>query len=430
MLVTSPWLADPSVEVTGKMRTVVRDSWARAEQSQLDPDRLLAPLLFESGELKEYRESHPLAEMMPVIRKLLVRDADEDSGMLVAVGDAMGRLLWVEGDQDLKSRAESMMFVEGSDWSEAVAGTSAPGTALAVDHSIQIRRAEHFNRLVHAWSCTAVPVHDPETKAIIGVIDITGGEQAVDRHTMPLMEATAQVVETELLVKRMQQRSSETSKRSAKSRFVLFDTLPSSSKSRSTRATLHILGRDTAQLVSGEESIELTARHSEIMLLLAFNRAGLSAERLSEMLWGDPTATQRLRAEMVRLRKLLDKFQPGIAPESKPYRLSDKVEVDAQHVVALLDRGAHRVALSAYRGDVLPGSTSPGVEGVRDEIAEHLREAILSDGSVDLLLEYANSDRGAQDLEIWQQILKMLPAKSPKRSHVVTHIESLQRTVD
>jgi transcriptional regulator of acetoin/glycerol metabolism len=350
--------------------------------------------------------------------------------MLVAVGDAMGRLLWVEGDQGLKSKAESMMFVEGSDWSEAVAGTSAPGTALAVDHSIQIRREEHFNRLVHAWSCTAVPVHDPETKAIIGVIDITGGEQAVDRHTMPLMEATAQVVETELLVKRMQQRSSEYSRRSAKSRFVLFDTLPSSSKSRSTRATLHILGRDTAQLVSGEESLELTARHSEILLLLAVNRAGLSAERLSELLWGDPTATQRLRAEMVRLRKLLDKFQPGLAPESKPYRLSDKVEVDAQHVVALLDRGAHRVALSAYRGDVLPGSTSPGVECVRDEIAEHLRESILSDGSVDLLLEYANSDRGAQDLEIWQQILKMLPAKSPKRSHVVTHIESLQRTLD
>lgn len=425
---TSPWLADPSVEVTGKVRTVVRDSWARAEQSHLDPDRLLAPLLFESAELKEYRESHPLAEMMPVIRKLLVRDADDGSGMLVAVGDAMGRLLWVEGDQGLKSKAESMMFVEGSDWSEAVAGTSAPGTALAVDHSIQIRREEHFNRLVHAWSCTAVPVHDPETKAIIGVIDITGGEQAVDRHTMPLMEATAQVVESELLVKRMQMRTSASSRKATKSRFVLFDTLPSAAKPVATRATMHILGRDSAVIVSGDDSLELTTRHSEIMLLLACNRAGLSAERLSELLWGDATATQRLRAEMVRLRKILDKFQPGLAPESKPYRISGKLEVDAQQVVALLDRGAHRVALSAYKGDVLPGSTSPGVEAVRDEIAQHLRESIFNDGSLDLLLEFARSDRGIQDVEIWHLILTLLPAKSPKRSHVVTHIESLEAT--
>lgn len=93
---TSPWLADPDVVVPGTVRAVVRDSWSRAEQSQLDPDRMLSPLLFESSELNEYRQAHPLAQMMPVIRKLLVRDADNDSGMLVAVGDAMGRLLWVD----------------------------------------------------------------------------------------------------------------------------------------------------------------------------------------------------------------------------------------------------------------------------------------------------------------------------------------------
>ncbi|MEG2777951.1 MAG: GAF domain-containing protein, partial [Aurantimicrobium sp.] len=269
-LVTSPWLADPDVVAPGTVRAVVRDSWSRAEQSQLDPDRMLSPLLFESSELNEYRQAHPLAQMMPVIRKLLVRDADNDSGMLVAVGDAMGRLLWVEGDQGLKSKAESMMFVEGSDWSESVAGTSAPGTALTLDHAIQIRRDEHFNRLVHAWSCTAVPVHDPETKAIIGVIDITGGDQAVDRHTMPLVEATAHAVETELMVSRLRNRDSKP----AASKFVLFNNLPSSTKNKAARATMHILGRDTALVTIEDRSIELTQRHAEIMTLLAWNRSG------------------------------------------------------------------------------------------------------------------------------------------------------------
>jgi hypothetical protein len=397
--VTSPWLADPDVVVPGTVRAVVRDSWSRAEQSQLDPDRMLSPLLFESSELNDYRQAHPLAQMMPVIRKLLVRDADNDSGMLVAVGDAMG-----------------------SDWSESVAGTSAPGTALALDHAIQIRRDEHFNRLVHAWSCTAVPVHDPETKAIIGVIDITGGEQAVDRHTMPLMEATAHAVETELMVSRLRNRDSS---KNASSKFVLFNNLPSAAKNKAARATMHILGRDTALVTIEDRSIELTQRHAEIMTLLAWNRSGLSAERLSELLWGDSSFTSRLRAEMVRLRKLLDKFHPGIAPESKPYRLPEQVEIDAQQVVALLDRGAHRAALSAFRGALLPDSVSPGIEDIREELSLHLRESLLSDASVEVLMDFANTDQGLEDLDVWHQVLKMLPAKSPKRAHVVAHVENL-----
>lgn len=420
---SSQWLADLDGEGRGGVREVVRESWSRAEQSRLDPDRLIAPLLFESGELNDYRESHPLARMMPVIRKLLVHDADDDSGMLVAVGDAMGRLLWVEGDQGLKSRAESMMFVEGSDWSEAVAGTSAPGTALALDHAIQIRRDEHFNRLVHAWSCTAVPVHDPETKAILGVIDITGGEQAVDRHTMPLMVATAHAVENELMLQRMRERDARSAQADSRASVVLFDTLPSSTKQ--VRATMHVLGRSTALLSIGDRSLELTTRHAEIMTLLACHRSGLSAERLSELLWDDPSATSRLRPEMVRLRKLLDEFQPGLAPESKPYRLPKEVELDAQHVVALLDRGAHRAALAAYQGEILPGSLAPGIQDVRHEVAAHLRESVLTDASVEVLMEYCNSPQGITDADAWKQALRMLPLRSPKRAHAVAHLESI-----
>jgi hypothetical protein len=423
---TSPWLADPTVVEPGTVRALVRESWSRAQQSQLDPERLLSPLLFQQDELSEYRDAHPLAALMPVIRKLLVSDADNDSGMLVAVGDAMGRLLWVEGDQGLKSRAESMMFVEGSDWSEGAAGTSAPGTALALDHAIQIRRAEHFNQLVHAWSCTAVPVHDPETRNIIGVIDITGGDQAVDRHTMPLMEATAHAVETEMMLQRMRERHTSPQRESRLSRFVLFDTLPSAPQTRAVPPTMQILGRDTALLSCGSQTLELTARHAEIMTLLAWNRSGLSAERLAELVWGSAEATSKLRAEMVRLRKLLDRFQPGLAPESKPYRLSSRLEVDAQQVVALLDRGAHRAALAAYRGPLLPDSVSPGIDDVRRELAEHLRESLLTDASVEVLLDYAHSEDAVDDIAVWSQILRMLPPKSPRRAGVVAHIERLQ----
>lgn len=443
--VTSSWLVDIDVEAPQQIRLLVRESWERAEKSRLDRDRLLSPLEFESDELGEYRQAHPLSAVMPVIRKLLVHDADNDSGMLVAVGDAMGRLLWVEGDRSLKRRAESMMFVEGADWNETVAGTSAPGTALALDHAIQIRRDEHYNRLVHAWSCTAVPVHDPETRNIIGVIDITGGEQAVDRHTMPLMEATAHAVETELMLQRFRQREGQRAPSAAPvsgeatqhSRLISFGSRAATEIPRSpapsnklrapiARATLHILGRDTATLSLGGRSVELTRRHAEIMTLLSWHRVGLSAERLTELLTGSPAASARVRSEMVRLRRHLECLDPAIAPTSKPYCLPLPPESDAQQVVALLDRGAHRAALAAYRGPILPGSTSPGIQVIRDDVSAHLREALLGDASAEVLLEYAHLAEGAHDLEVWKEVLRLLPAKSPKRAGVVGHIERLE----
>lgn len=458
VFVTSPWLALPAEALSRpKLRPLVQESWDRALSRHLDPEQLLVELDVPEDELVEYRLAHPLASVLPVIRRLLVRDADEDSGMLVAVGDAMGRLLWVDGDRALRRRAEGMLFVEGAGWSEAQVGTSAPGTALELDHGIQISGDEHFNKLVHGWSCTAVPIHDPETRAIIGVIDITGGKQAVDPHTLPLMEATAAAVESELMVQRLTAQrfqvgaGTERSRRSPSSVLRLgsithFGAASSAPKpvtastpaiglpkpAASQRATLRVLGRDTGELMIGESRIELSARHTEILTLLAWHRQGLSAERLADMVYGDDfsagTSAGTLRAEMVRLRRILDAVAPGLSPESRPYRLRQTVELDAQHVGSLLDRGAHRVALATASGPVLPASLAPGIEAIRFEVRGHLREALLTDASADVLLEYAQTDDAADDLEVWTAVLRLLPARSPRRAGVVHHIEQLERS--
>ncbi len=126
--------------------------------------------------IERLRESHPLAPALPVIRRLLVDDA-ADSGVVVAVSAADGTLLWVEGDPKARRKAEAMNFVPGADWSERGVGTNAPGTALALDRELQIRGSEHFSRIVQPWSCTAAPVHDPATGALLGAIDLTGGSQ-------------------------------------------------------------------------------------------------------------------------------------------------------------------------------------------------------------------------------------------------------------
>lgn len=417
----------PASEST-RPRKLVVESWERGRELDLNPEKLLSPLVFGQAELADYRESHPLAAVMPVIQKLLVQDADNDSGMLVAIGDAMGRLLWVEGDQTLKAQAASMMFVEGSDWSEASAGTSAPGTALALDHAIQIRRTEHFNLLVHDWSCTAVPVHDPETGAILGVIDITGGDQAVDRHTLPLMEATAMAVQNELLVQRMRSRrdvGDPVTIALSSGRGSVIE-LPR----RRPLPSLNVLGRDEGLLVIDGVSHTIGRRHTEILLLLATHREGLSAQALAESVYGDSESVGTLRSEMVRLRAALEPVAPQLIPQSKPYRLETSIESDLLHVTSLLQRGAHRAALSAYRGAILPDSLAPGVRELQSEIETLMREVILTDASKDVLLEYVESELGRNDVEALALLLRILPQKSPRRAGVVTRLELLEQPDD
>ena len=91
-----------------------------------------------------------------------------------------------------------MNFVEGALWDEAHAGTNAPGTALAVDHEVQIFATEHFRHTVQDWTCAAAPIHDPATGQVLGALDITGGDVVAHPHSLALVRAAARVAETRL----------------------------------------------------------------------------------------------------------------------------------------------------------------------------------------------------------------------------------------
>jgi hypothetical protein len=94
--------------------------------------------------------------------------------------------------------AEAMGFLPGTDWSEEVMGTSAPGLALQSGSPVQISQAEHFAPDVHSWSCSAVPVTHPLTGQVIGIIDVTGGDDAVSSIVLPLLASTAKAAGAEL----------------------------------------------------------------------------------------------------------------------------------------------------------------------------------------------------------------------------------------
>ena len=386
----------------GAARDVVEDSWRRSFRTHPRREDAAVESVLGEDELRSYREGHALAPVMPLISDLLVQPA-ADAGTVVAIGDESGRLLWIDGDSGVRRRAERMAFLEGADWSEGSIGTSAPGTALATGGAVQIAGPEHFSPLVEAFSCTAVPIRDPRSGEPIGVVDITGGGQAVSGYALPLVRAAVAAAE-----ERLRALAPPRGRRA-----------PSSAP-----AVLSVTGRDHGVLRSGQRTLNLSVRHSEILVLLAGSPRGLTAEELSDRLYEQCVPAVTLRAELVRLRKVLDRFGGGVELHSRPYRV-EGLEVDSMHALAQLERGSHRLALNSYGGQILPRSESPAIAELRDELSATLREAVVGSAGADVLMAYLQLPEAAGDAEAWQTALRLLPPRSPKRAGVVAHLERL-----
>jgi transcriptional regulator of acetoin/glycerol metabolism len=388
------------------IRPLVRESWRRSLASGVDPDRALVPAAFDAAELRGYRDSHPLSTVMPVVRRLLT-EAAVDANHMVAVGDAQGRLLWVEGDPALVARAEAINFIEGSWWSEDRAGTNAPGLALALDRPVQVFAAEHFSRLVQPWSCTAVPVHDPDTLQLLGFLDLTGGDHVASPQAMALVRAAVAAMESELRLQRLQQPPVLRPRRRA--------------PRHGDRLT--VLGLDHAILTLGSQDFRLSPRHSEMILLLLMHSIGLSADELAVELLEGEINTVTVRAEMSRLRRLVG----ADAVQSQPYRLTSDLSCDLLRVKELLRRGSVRQAIAAYSGPVLPRSLAPGIVAIREDIRTELREQAWASGEAELVLEAAELPDFRDDVQLWETALQLLPAGDPKRGHVQAHLRVLDR---
>lgn len=418
---------------------LLRASWSRSRDYVTDPSEALAPIALDDAHLRELRRDHPLSAVMPVFERLLTRPAAE-AGLIVAVGDARGRLLWVDGDRPTLRRAESVAFQPGADWSERAIGTSAPGTALAAGHGVQVHRSEHFAHHVQGFSCTAAPIRCPLTGEVLGVVDVTGGAEAVSTHSLPLILAAVDAAQAELrklggIAARPGHRPDRTAPSTPPARTQSIGSLPGDVSAPLLELT--VLGAERPHLRAGPQSSELTLRHAEILTLLLQDRRsrdaaaghGMSAEALAQALYGAPGHEVALRAELVRLRRRLADL---VAPDrleiaSRPYRLVGRITSDAEQLLERLAAGDRDAALTLWSGPLLPTSESPGVAELRLEVDVVLREAMLQDADADQLWRYLDSGRDVADEELLRTALRILPSDSPRRAVLLGRATAMQR---
>jgi GAF domain len=453
-------------------REVVSESWRRSLAAHVDPDHGGPPLVYEHREITRVRDGHPLAAVLPLLRDTLVSIADEAMHMMI-VTDARGLILWREGQRDVLRTAERGGLVEGTRWSEDSIGTNAMGTALAADHAVQIHSAEHLVRTYHRWTCAASPIHDPETGAMIGAVDVTGPARTFHPTTLALVVAAARLAEghlaTQLAMRdeRLLARNlphlvglrdepgalltpggrvlaaqplgwlpSRVQIPTAGDRVPLDDgegtleplaegwLLRLHRRGARTRPVLSLpfLGAERAVACLNGRPVRLSLRHAELLTLLALHPEGFTADGLATALHGDAGKSVTVRAEVHRLRSVLD---AGVV-RTQPYRLQCRVDADFLAVREALADGRILDAARAYRGPLLPRSEAPRVREERELLTATLRRAVLDAGDPDALWALACIPDGTGDQELAERLVRALPDRDPRHAALAARLDTLR----
>ncbi|BCT78266.1 transcriptional regulator [Sinomonas cyclohexanicum] len=346
-------------EIPHPVRTVV----ARAWQRQGAPPGRRGPL--DDAALAERRErAGALASVLPLLMDRLMPLAAEAGNELV-VSDDEGYVLWVSGPAAVRRKSEELGFVQGARWRERDVGVNSLGTAMEERRPVQIFGPEHGAEEQHTWVCTSAPILGPKSGAPLGVVTLSGSYRTAHPHTLSLVSMTAREA-MDLLgrahdgeLRRLALAAAAGSGVLGR-RLVVDDAgwvasadgfgvgerirLPAGLaagqhwvpgvgpmqverldggwvlRPATARAELELRPGPppSAVLGSGEGATEipLTARHFELLALLAAHPRGLEAREVLARLDGAQTEVT-VRAELSRLRKRL-----GGLIESRPYRLT------------------------------------------------------------------------------------------------------------
>jgi hypothetical protein len=185
---------------------------------------------------------------------------------------------------------------------------------------------------------------------------------------------------------------------------------------------LRFLGHAPTAELNGRR-VRLTQRHADMLTLLALNPSGVSAEQLATGVYGERGNPVTARAEIHRLRAQLG----AAVVRSGPYRLHAELVADWLTVRESLRAGQVRAAAAAYRGELRPGSEAPAVIEERELLAATLRRAVLDQGDVEAMWLLAETDSGADDVELAERLTQALAPSDPRHAAMAARAEHLAR---
>ncbi|WP_435281677.1 SpoIIE family protein phosphatase [Streptomyces koelreuteriae] len=179
--------------VEAGVRASILNSWQRCRTLGLSPDESDLP----------YREDFDpggriVRAAVPVLDRL--QSAFSGSKVNISVADANGTVLLRRfGDPAMARELPAIQRVPGFVFAERVAGTNGIGLALAERQLIRVHGAEHFAERAQQSACVALPVRDPLSGRIEGVLCF-GYPRGFDRPALAAaIRRAAEAIERRLL---------------------------------------------------------------------------------------------------------------------------------------------------------------------------------------------------------------------------------------
>jgi transcriptional regulator of acetoin/glycerol metabolism len=159
------------------IRPAIVRSWTRSRQRGVPPDD--TP---EVPALDFDPEQRLLRLALPVLDRLA--DQVQDVDMTVILTDARGLVLDRRaGSAGLRRGLDRVYLAPGHLYAEATVGTNGIGTAAEEGQPAWVIGSEHYVEWLRWLSCAGVPIRDPITGRIEGILDLT----CRLRDTSPLM---------------------------------------------------------------------------------------------------------------------------------------------------------------------------------------------------------------------------------------------------
>ena len=180
-----------------QVRPEVLRSWLKCRENGLDPFIKASPPVLSSAKLSRLlKRNKDLIEISKSVMDM-IEISVRHTGFIITLTDKNGYVLVVHGDKEILEMAKQNYYLPGCLRTVEHAGTNAIGVCLIEGKPIQLTGAEHYKIHHHPWTCSSAPIYDSRGR-LIGAITLSGRSIGKHKHTLALVTAAVETIESQL----------------------------------------------------------------------------------------------------------------------------------------------------------------------------------------------------------------------------------------